>query len=161
MIKAPTLRGATIVPAVFAVLSVPFLSGCDGPPPRQKVYTVTGRVLARGAPAGHAKVFLVPLGDDRDALRPRATTAEDGTFAVTTYEPSDGAPAGDYAVGITWRGPRKGQETVTEPDPAAKDFGKDESRFDYFKNRYRDPKTSGLKIKVDAGATVLPDFDLK
>ena len=59
------------------------------------------------------------------SLRPRSTSGSDGTFQITTYEPGDGAPPGEYAVGITWRGPHKGG---TEPKEGEKDFGKEEGR---------------------------------
>jgi hypothetical protein len=155
-------RHARFVPVAhcFAYFGL-LLTGCSDSASRQPVYVVKGRVLVRGVPVAHAKIFLLPLsGDDRDTLRPRATTAEDGTFTLTTYEQADGASAGEYAVGITWRGPRQAQSALSEPDPSAKDFGKDDTRLDYFKNRYRDPKTSGIKIKVDAAPTSLPDIDL-
>ncbi|OWK40189.1 hypothetical protein FRUB_05108 [Fimbriiglobus ruber] len=126
-----------------------------------------GRILAKGAPVGHAKLFLVPVGrEDPEALRPRATTSSDGSFVISTYASGDGAPVGEYAVGITWRGPHN-QASAKDANPAigaeesGKDFGKDEGRFDLFKNRYRDPKSSGIKIKVDAAPTVVPDIDLK
>ena len=120
-----------------------------------------GRILARGQPASHAKVFLVPLGvDDVDTLRPRGTTAQDGTFTLSTYEPGDGAPAGEYAVGIAWRGPQK-SGAAEEPPPPEKDYGKEEGRIDFFKGRYKDPRKPGLQVNVKAEPTTLDEIDLK
>lgn len=155
-----SLYSAPVAVAALGALAGLLATGCNnGLPPRQPVYSVKGRILANGVPAAHAKIFLVPLGDDSNTLRPHATTGADGTFSITTYEPGDGAPAGEYAVGIAWRGPpRKGEADPKEPE---KDYGKEEGRLDFFKGKYRDPKKSGLKIKVDTAATTVPDINLK
>lgn len=153
-------RSKPVPVSSIAVLMGLLLTGCNnGLPPRQPVFPVKGRILANGVPAVHAKIFLVPLGEDRDALRPRATSGSDGTFTISTYEHGDGAPAGEYAVGIAWRGPpRKGE---AEPKEDEKDYGKEEGRLDFFKGRYRDAKASGIKIKVESAPTVVPDINLK
>jgi hypothetical protein len=62
------------------------------------------RVAAKGA-----KVSFYPLGATaNDWRRSTAMVDDKGTFQVTTYEPRDGAPAGDYTITIEWHQSRRG-----------------------------------------------------
>lgn len=84
------------------------LAGC-GPepkaeaPPRVAVYPVAGTLRVNGQPAANAMIAFHPRGTtDKRAPHPVAVTASDGTYRLTTSEPGDGAPAGEYAVPVLW-----------------------------------------------------------
>lgn len=75
-------------------------------PPNAEVFPVAGTVRWKGQPAGHANVYLYPLADPSPARWPngfpRGTVKPDGSFSVSTFARDDGAPAGKYAVLVTW-----------------------------------------------------------
>jgi hypothetical protein len=105
-----------VVLAVF----VPFVRSQGD---RPAVYPISGRVLVAGAPAVGASVIFHPLGASPDALRPTATVAPDGSFAVGTFARGDGAPAGEYAVTIEWRKLiAEGDELRPGPNVAAPEY---------------------------------------
>ena len=110
----------------------------DRPP-----YPASGKVLVNGEPAKGVLVVLSdgPLAPDRP--QPQGTTGDDGTFVLSTYDPRDGAPAGDYKVSITWRAGRR------------------EGSPDRLNRAYADAQTSGLTAKIEKKTNVLPPFELK
>jgi len=73
-------------------------TGCgrspDGRPGR---IPVTGTVMMKGQPVVEATVLFVPVGDTPAAV---GTTDADGRFRLRTFEPNDGAVAGDYKVAV-------------------------------------------------------------
>jgi len=82
---------------------------------------------------------------------PRAVVEADGSFSITTYTAKDGAPAGDYAVSITWRRKIvKHQSGNRPPKKIATNFPE----------RYQDPKTSGLVVHVQEDSNELRPFQL-
>ena len=104
-------------------------------------------------PLAGARVILVPLGPEgRDRPRPAALTGPDGKFRLATYSKGDGAPAGEYAVALTWGSPRQAAGLHPLASSAAPD---------YFRGRYGDPKTSGLRLKVEPGGGELSPIDLR
>src|SRR5262245_15325321 len=70
---------------------------------RPALAPLTGHVSFDGQPAAGATVIFHPLEAPADAPRPTATVGTDGTFTLGTYQPGDGAPAGEYAVTVEWR----------------------------------------------------------
>lgn len=114
--------------------------------PRKPVYPVRGQVFFQGKPAAGTVVFFRPVQDADDMAYwpngyPSGHVAKDGTFQLSTYGAFDGAPAGAYAVSVTWLGER------AEADPR--------------RSRYPDPKTSGLRAEVKEGPNELEPFRLK
>jgi len=91
------------------------------------------------------------LPDDASRMIPRARTKEDGTFAVSTYGDSDGAPAGKYRVTVTWRGTGAGEdeEQRTDDDP------------NLIPPLYHNPKITKLRANVEEGENDLPPFEIK
>jgi hypothetical protein len=73
-------------------------AGADVNSGRQKVFKVKGKITMNGAPVANAMVSFSPK-----ARQPAATgrTGADGDYVLTTYEPGDGAAAGDYVVLVT------------------------------------------------------------
>jgi hypothetical protein len=82
---------------------------------------------------------------------PQGITDENGKYTIYTYVSNDGAPAGDYKVGIALMQP---------VDEEGGDQVKRDPNQPLFPAKYADPETSGLKATVDKKATVLPTFDL-
>jgi hypothetical protein len=120
------------------------------------VTPAAGKILWRGKPVAGAHLLLVPLSpEDKEAIRPQGITREDGTFKLTTYTPEDGAPAGEYAVSLTWKGP---QRLAKDEDGGPLMAG---GSSDYFKGRYRDPQKSGLRVKIEPGSSELSPINLK
>ncbi|HBL44956.1 MAG TPA: hypothetical protein DDZ90_16355, partial [Planctomycetaceae bacterium] len=79
--------------------------GCGNSDVRPDLQTVEGRLTINGEPAAGAMLVFYPAqGEEFDSRgsRPRAKVEENGNFQVTTYQSGDGAPAGDYQVGILW-----------------------------------------------------------
>src|SRR5687768_13894441 len=86
----------------ISALAALWCTSCGGPggPP---LYPVQGKVLVDGKPADGALVVFHPSGDaPPDALRPSAKVESDGSYKLSSRAPGDGAPAGEYLVGITW-----------------------------------------------------------
>lgn len=88
--------------------------GASGAATREKVYKVTGKVTLSGAPVPNAIVTFSPA-----AKQPAANgrTDNEGKFTLTTYDPSDGAAAGDYTVLVTKEGGSAGNAMPTGHDP--------------------------------------------
>lgn len=125
-------------------LLIVILCGCREHP---RTYPVSGSVHYRGQPAAH--VDLVFYNADTQALRPYATSDQQGQFSVSTYGVHDGAPAGEYEVAFSWKGPLRGlsldqRDGMPERLPA----------------RYLDPATSGVRIEITRGENRLEPIHL-
>lgn len=124
--------------------------GCGGDR-RPPVFAATGKLTATTAkgvaPAAGATVTFVSKADPKAAL-PTATVAADGTFTLSTFEPGDGAPAGDYAVTVYW--PAAGRMTLGEA-----------AGPDQLGGRYADPKTSKLSATVTPAGPNQFAFDVR
>jgi hypothetical protein len=125
---------------------------CGGPSEeRVPVHPTSGKVTFEGKPLPGALVLLRRPDPDPKVPSPTATTTADGSFILHTYEPDDGAPAGDYLVAISTA------PTATKSGPSLK---KVERPIDHLKGRYADPKTSGLKATIKPGSNTLEPFVL-
>jgi hypothetical protein len=110
----------------------------DRPP-----YAASGKVMVNDQPAKGALVILYESPPVPGRPAPQGTVGDDGTFVLSTYDPGDGAPAGDYKVSITWRTSRK------------------EGAMDRLNRAFANAETSGLVAKIEKKSNVLPPFDLK
>jgi hypothetical protein len=139
---------------VAAIGSVSLTACGDG---RPRAYPVTGQVRVAGQPALDAIVIFHPDASDeqRAKLRPHGTVDANGQFELTTYVPSDGAPAGSYRVTVTWPGvdPNAG---VDAQDPEYRPSGPDR-----LKGRYANPGKTPLRATITTDNNVLPPFELK
>lgn len=61
-----------------------------------ELFDVTGKVSLRGAPLSDALVTFSPIGEG--AMTAYGRSDSTGQFVLTTYDPDDGAPAGEYIV---------------------------------------------------------------
>lgn len=138
------MRVRRLVLFLFAI-AVCGLPACQPGTGRKPTFPVTGKVLLNGKPAEHATVVLHPTSAGPDEPRPHGTVGPDGSFKLTTYEPDDGAPAGDFRVTVElWLAGRP-EEGPTSRLPA----------------KYAKPDTSGLTVTVNAGPTELKPIELK
>lgn len=120
---------------LVVVLMLALVTGCGKPDGRTPVYPTKGSVFYEGKPAAGAVVVLHPLSlPPAGTPLPRARVSVDGSFVLTTYVTGDGAPAGEYAVSITWRQP------MEHPEQEGPDL---------LPARYGEPKASGLKATVE------------
>ena len=80
------------------------------PEGRLPVYSVKGKVLYKGSPLVAALVVFEKDGGtatgtnqapNAGPVRAMGRTGADGSFELMTYQGNDGAPAGDYLVGIS------------------------------------------------------------
>ena len=74
--------------------------GCGGG--KVPTYTVTGKVtFADGKPLAGGTILFQPNGDGKLSMTQvgcRGQIQADGTYALSTFVPNDGAPAGDYRI---------------------------------------------------------------
>ena len=136
---------------VFVALLV---CGCgDG---RVPVYPITGKVEYEGKPAPFATVIFHPQNAPiaNDALSPRATTALDGTFALSTYGVRDGAPEGDYRVTVSWQVP-EGRIDPNELDP---DVMQDSP--ERIPKKYTRPNSTPIRLAITSDMRQLETFKL-
>jgi hypothetical protein len=136
-----------LAPLLLTVILVAL--GCGGDA-RKPAFPVKGQVLVGGKPAAKAQIIFHPLTDpDGKAPRPSGQVTADGSFTLNTYTAGDGAPAGEYAVTVTWP---QGQSNIG---------GDSDAGPDRLGGRYANPKTTPLRAKVDAAPTDIPAYNLK
>lgn len=130
-----------------AVLLGLLVSGCSrSRTDRWPTYPVTGRLFVGEKPAAGARVKLSAVEDKKLAgLCPHALVEPDGTFRLTTYKTGDGAPAGNYALTVSW----------PLPPPPGKEEGADR-----FRGRYANPRWPVRQVQVVAGENDLGRVDI-
>lgn len=144
-IKAKSRSGwfltLVLLPALVAV------SGCEEA--RIPVFPVTGKVTFKGQPAVGARVVLHAVNPPTDDIvAPSGKVSGDGTFAITVYEPGDGAPQGDYVATVQWN------KLVTGD-------GGSGAGPNVLPKEYASVKTSPIKVSVSGGPTEIPPIDIK
>ncbi len=117
---------------------------------RPTVHPTSGTVTFQGKPAVKAIVILRPETTEPSTPPiPHGEVGPDGAFHIGTYADSDGAPAGNYTVTITWPETRK--DPVTHDDVTE----------DRLQGRYRDPAKSTWQVTIKPGDNELPPFRLE
>ena len=140
---------------LFPLLFVFLFSGCGGDSRQQKTYPVTGQILLDDKPFKGAFVALIPKDPKKFVMneRPQATTDENGKFILFTYATGDGAPAGEYWVGI---------DSPNAPPPS--DDGSDQAdrnrKGPSIPLRYNVPQKSGIEVTIKPETNVLEPFKL-
>ncbi|WP_169977893.1 carboxypeptidase regulatory-like domain-containing protein [Tautonia rosea] len=132
------------------LIAMGLFGGCNGGSigeDRLPLVAAEGRVTVKGVPATGAQIMLHPSDPELIALGlfPHGTVDESGVFALSTYEQTDGAPAGRYRVTLTWpdldyqpKSPLEREELALGVSPP-----------DRLKGRYADPEQSGLELTID------------
>ncbi len=113
---------------------------------RKPLQPTRGKAFFEGSPMAWAVVQLAGESGDAKGVKSSGIIEADGSFRVTTYALNDGAPAGDYAVTITWR-------------ELGKD-GRQRNGAQLLPPRYLAAKTSELRATIREGANGLL-FELK
>ena len=152
--RAPFSSDAFAAPLVWCA-GLLAVSGCgDGKIAR---YPVTGTVTVDGKPADGATVIFCPVEGEPEFMRERPFSQTDasGRFELTTLEPKDGAPAGDYTVMVRWLATSGPQPANVDPDR-----GGGGRAYDRLGGRYFHPEKSGLTATVEEGPNDLK-FDLQ
>jgi hypothetical protein len=125
--------------------------GCGADGDRVDVYPVSGKVLVGGQPAEGAIVTFYSATDElreRKVPPPTGTVDANGAFHLSSYEPDDGAPAGEFKVTVVWHEP---------PPPNAVGVFVQKDRL---RGRYTNPETSTLTARIEQGGGELPPFQL-
>jgi len=153
--RSPAPRRCPGISALALVLAL-VLPGCakqEFQNLRQPTHAVQGQVMLDGKPVANATIVFKPVDTAKFKWReqPQAKSDAEGRFTVFTYEANDGAPAGDYKVGIAIlaAAEEEGSDQVRREKAAVK-----------IPARYGDAATSGLAAKVEAKPTELPPFEL-
>ncbi|HEY2412143.1 MAG TPA: hypothetical protein VGI40_07870 [Pirellulaceae bacterium] len=134
-----------IVLVIFTLLSV--VTACKKS--SVKLNPAKGKVLFKDQPAEGALVVFSPAGEKNAQFRgtlPSATVNADGSFEIQTEPSGVGAPAGEYAVLITWFPPR--------------DENPNKSPKNKLPNKYGDAAHPLLKATVNEGENNLEPFNL-
>jgi len=122
--------------------------GCGHAEPWEQVVSARGAVTFKGKPIAGAQLTLIPVDPTfPGSVRPTATTLPTGEYTIGTHSVNDGAPVGEYKVGIVWHplvnkggGPVRG-DNVLPP-------------------RLANPETSNLKIVIGKSDNVIPHIHL-
>ena len=127
------------------------LSGCQGTE-SSSALPYEGEVKINGKPISGAMVVFHAKKTGDQVVSPSGTTDATGKFRLTSNKEFDGAPAGDYAVTITWFKP------ITT---AAKAREGDESVRNFLPAYLANPETSGLVASVQKDLSQTKSFDLR
>lgn len=130
---------------VLVGLALCSFASCGSGSKQLPTFEVKGQVLQAGKPVPHATVVFHPSFDlGPEVSKPRGTTGEDGSFTLSTYGASDGAPEGDYKITVE-------QWITINPDKGP------ESRLP---RKYAKPDESGLTAKITSGTNSIPAIQL-
>jgi hypothetical protein len=147
----PRKRLAAIGAYVVGLLLMAAAGCAKQDPNRLPVFPTKGQVTFQGRPAAGALVVLHPkvATPQNESIRPRAYVKEDGTFELSSYESSDGAPVGDYAVVLVWPKTIKSANGEAGPGP------------NVLPPKYARAETSPTVIKIAEGPNQLQPIILK
>jgi hypothetical protein len=132
---------------VLTIGATALLAGCGGHS-GPVCHPVQGQVRMNGQPLAEALViFHPPLGGPAIS-KPFANTDSQGNFSLTTLQPRDGAPAGEYAITVELR----------ELQQVGEDAVRDGRNV--LPARFANPQESGLRYVVVAGENVVPPLEI-
>jgi hypothetical protein len=147
--------------ALLSLLGLFASAGCSGGTNegRPAVYPASGKVVIQGQPASGVLVVLHPVEGSLAAqkgVKPSATTEEDGTFQLSSYEQNDGAPPGEYAATIQWFQPAASPANGRPALPAG--FAPPSDRL---RGKFKDPRNSPWKITISEGENDLQPIEIQ
>jgi hypothetical protein len=151
-----TSRAATTrrIGLLAFLLGAVALAGCGSD--RLALYDVTGKVLVDGQPAEGAIIIFYPVdaSEQLAALRPAGKATASGDFELTTYEPADGAPAGQFKVLVKWPSPTPNADP-RDARPGAANKGPDR-----LKGKYYNIDSTPLAATIEEQSNELAPFEL-
>jgi hypothetical protein len=131
---------------LLAVLMAAAMGGCSSEK-RVAVFPVSGKVSFQRRPAAGAQVVLHPVkNSESNDVAPTATVQNDGSFAITAYEPGDGAPNGDYVATVQWY---RFSKELGGPGP------------NVIPAKYSNPRTSPIRVSVNGAPTEVQPIVLR
>jgi 5-hydroxyisourate hydrolase-like protein (transthyretin family) len=136
------------LPCLYVTIVLLLTTGCSKPSPLlgPAPHPVHGKVIYQGKPARGFRVTLYPLQEfEKAKFAPSAVTDDNGEFTIRSYQPSDGAPPGEYAVTFSW--PKHLNSGATE--------------VDQLQGRYSNPRASRFKVAVCEGENAFDPFVLQ
>jgi hypothetical protein len=139
----------------IASLAIVSIAGCRGKD-RLAVNPVRGQVVYHGHGVPNATVIFHPLGEAAEQLqkmRPYAYADRDGRFELKTYVTGDGAPPGEYEVGIIAIA-GSDRDSPQNPQSSSTTLPRE------LVQKYANQKTSGIKVTVEPGVNNLDPFVL-
>ena len=102
---------------MMLAVSATLLAGCSGGADKVATVPVSGTIKLKGQPVSNARVVFRATGLPRN---PAGTTDAQGQYKLTTMDPDDGAPVGNYTVTVTLltttNAPPPGPGAATSPD---------------------------------------------
>jgi hypothetical protein len=139
-----------------------FGPGCgESTESRVPVYPARGQVYHKGKPVADALVVLKPSDSAKAPAgipQPTGRTDRDGKFELHTYMSNDGAPAGNYVVGITISPAYdEHRDLMKNALSAAPKATQPRIEIDL---RYTNPMQSGLKAEIKPGTNEIPRFNV-
>jgi hypothetical protein len=119
--------------------------------PHVPTHPAHGQAFFNGDPIPQASVVLEPVWTPQPNFpRPHGTIGEDGSFALETYAPEDGAPPGEYRAIVTHFVRAQGEDFEGSPAPR-----------NQLPARYASFNTSGLVVQIKEGQNEIPSFELR
>jgi hypothetical protein len=115
-----------------------------------EMFPVAGKILVQGKPASYAKLTFFPVDQDPKEYLLGVTAGEDGSFELGARKPPQGEESVKYEVAISWKIP-KNPSSVNDPD-----YGNE-----LLPPKFRNAKSSGVKVEITSEMTELEDIDLK
>jgi hypothetical protein len=146
------------IPATKVAIALLVLGGlggggywCFGNNPARpvSVHPVKGKIVIDGTPLANASVVLHRVGESRIPanLHPRARAGEDGSFALETFDPADGAPNGEFVATVFLH-------------EAIEVNGEKQAGPNVLPVLYSRPETSPLKLRITSSTRELEPLEL-
>jgi len=124
------------------------LAGCGGEA-GLRCHPAQGTIVYQNQPLAEAMVVFHPLTVAAEkSPQPIGHTDAAGRFVMTTLNPGDGAPEGEYAITVELRQPRQIGEEIVRDGP------------NLLEAKYANPKESPLRYKVVPGKNEVPEIRL-
>jgi hypothetical protein len=130
---------------VLSFLLVLMSVGCGSNGWMARTYPTRGEITINGKAPENAVIKLVKIGEQIDTRKSDcwALVQSDGSYVMTTYEPGDGAPEGEYAWSVRW--PMNPMTNMP----------------DRLNEAYADPENPYMTVTIKRGKNELPKVELK
>lgn len=136
---------------LFVCFVLVFSCGCSK---SESGILAKGKVLLDGKPCSGALLVFLQEGSGKDLVSGAAVAAEDGSFSARTGL-TEGLPAGNYLVSISWPDP----SFKLTPQQSMQGMTINDAR-DKLNGKYSNSKTSKLRVEVKPGMSEIPPFNL-